>query len=160
MYGSSSFTNGNSTYCLSCNASMFLLGASCLSDCPSGYYSSGAVCELCMSNCLNCTAAATCTSCQFSYSLYNSACVYTCPASTVSVYSNVSNSSTCIPCPSDCLSCSSAASPLCLNCLGGFYLYNGSCVSNCSFASLFISYQMSCAACQCLNCTTFAFNCT
>jgi proprotein convertase subtilisin/kexin type 5 len=160
MYGSTSFTIGNGTYCLTCATSKSLFGSSCVDACPSGYYSSVSVCELCMSNCLNCTASNSCSACQSGFSLYSNSCLYTCPASTVSVTNASTLQASCLACPSNCLSCSSLAAPQCNNCLNGFYLYNGGCLSNCSSVSLYVSYQMTCAVCQCLTCSTFAFNCT
>lgn len=132
MYGAG-FTDGSSTTCLTCTASQYLLNSVCYSSCPSGYYISSSICAACMSNCINCTSYNTCTSCQTFYSLYNFQCISVCPISTVSITNNITLQSVCVSCLSNCLSCSSANSSICLTCNSGYYLSNGICVASCSF---------------------------
>jgi len=53
--------NGSSIVCLSCATGYLFVSdlSSCLSNCPTSYYSSGSNCLNCNSNCLNCQTSST-----------------------------------------------------------------------------------------------------
>jgi len=158
MYGSN-FTDGSSTTCLTCPSSQYLLNGICYLTCPSGYYSSSPICTACMSNCINCTAYNTCTACQSSYSLYNFECISVCPIKTISITNSSTFQSACVNCPSNCLTCSSVNSSICLTCNNAYYLSNGACGASC-LSPLFLSLNGICSICQCLTCSTYFYNCT
>lgn len=113
-----------------------------------------------MANCLTCTSANTCSTCQAGLALSGNQCLTTCPSATVSYTNTTTLQASCIACPSNCISCSSALFPLCLNCNNGFYLHSGTCIANCSSVSLYSSYLNTCAACQCRTCSIYAYLCT
>lgn len=71
MYSSTSYANGISNYCLTCDVTNFLHLTTCVASCPSGFYASQSTCRTCMANCLNCSDYSTCSSCQSGYSLYS-----------------------------------------------------------------------------------------
>jgi proprotein convertase subtilisin/kexin type 5 len=89
----------------------------------------------------------------------NNQCLTACPAFFVSYTNPVTSRAVCLGCPANCISCSSAAAPLCLNCAIGFYLSSGGCVADCSSVSLYVSYGGTCAACQCRNCSVYSYAC-
>ena len=160
IYGAG-FTDGNGTYCLTCPSTKLLSGTTCVGSCPAGSYANvNLVCLSCMANCLTCNSSDTCSACQTAYSLMSNQCLTACPASYVSYINPVSSQAACLGCPANCISCSSAATPLCLNCVSGYYLYSGSCVGDCSSVSLYVSYGGSCAACECETCSVYSYACT
>ena len=69
-----------STYCTSCKINFYFYNNTCLSSCPTNYYSdSSSICQSCQYPCENCVSSATnCTSCTDRY-LLNNSCLTDCP---------------------------------------------------------------------------------
>lgn len=149
--------------CTSCVTSYTLEGNVCKVNCSTGIpvsTTNGLVCTACTNNCSTCSVTlSNCTSCLVSSgtSLYNNACVASCPAGTTSVTQQ------CQSCVSPCLTCDITTSN-CLTCRSGFYKVSQTsivCVSDCSAVGLFIS-ATDCTTCQspCSTCSILASNCT
>lgn len=69
--------------CQKCLSPYLLYNSSCVSTCPSGYYSSEGICKNCMSsiyNCLNCININKCISCNTGYFLFEDKCINSCPS--------------------------------------------------------------------------------
>ncbi len=119
-----------STNCTSCTVGYSLYQSNtCVSVCPTGYYSSSGVCVVCfVANCSVCPNNQ-CTSCQTGYVqvVINGtfSCSNTCPPSTY-LESTINN---CITCSTNCVNCSSATS--CQVCSASTFLYLGYCLSVC-----------------------------
>lgn len=151
--------SGSINSCSSCyinSTNPIFFNSFCISSnqCPIGHYvnSTNLSCEVCPTNCSQCTSSTVCSSCSLGYYLYGTLCLSTCPNIT---YIN-SNSSTgiCSPCNS-CLTCSSAFA--CTSCIASQFLYNSICYSICpngSYASSTI-----CSACSnnCLTCQNYTY---
>lgn len=130
-------TNGSATTCLTCTTtSKYLLNSVCYSVCPRGYYHSFPLCVSCMTNCLTCSSATQCLTCTAPYSYHNNKCLNNCPSSYVSYFNSPANQSVCLACPTNCAICTNTSLPVCINCLGGYYLNSGACVANCSGGKL------------------------
>lgn len=116
--------------CLACNTSSphpyFLLNR-CLSQCPNGYYASASLslCLPCTSPCEYCntSSVSSCLSCITGYSLFGSVCQGVCPPG------YYQNASSCLGCPSQCLSCTSGT--LCGACAANYSLFAGECLAQC-----------------------------
>lgn len=122
---------------------------------PSAYLEAGtryvsSRCIECTPPCYECVGAQICVSCLPGYNLLNSSCVIDC-----GVLYYTSNSSTCLPCSNQCLSCRTS-STTCTSCRGGFYLSGTQCVSECPIATFASSSNSLCQPCgpyctQCVN---------
>jgi proprotein convertase subtilisin/kexin type 5 len=116
MFGCAVCTNFSQ--CQQCNTNFTL---SSTSVCINTIVCSVSQCQICSTN-------NSCAQCILPYNLYfnssgNSSCVLTCPLMT---YQN--NQFTCVPCSSNCISCTNVN---CLTCSSNYYLYQGNCVSQC-----------------------------
>lgn len=96
-----------SVNCSSCISTAYLLVNSCLSACPSTYFSTTTsgmnICVPCNTACLSCTGATntTCQTCNSTYSLSGAICDLTC----VSGYGISSTAGICLLCTSPCAEC-------------------------------------------------------
>lgn len=121
--------------------------SSCLSTCPTGYYSSVFTCEACNSSCTTCVNTPnSCSQCQSGLYLYGQSCVAICP---IGFYANITLK-TCQSCPSNCLNCQQST---CYACQAGFLLYLGQCYSICpstTYASVGMGLCYECPT----NCTS------
>jgi len=147
--------------CTSCNYPLQLYNSTCISQCPSGYFSlaiSNQIlqCTLCSIQCKTCDNSTYCTSCNSAYLFYNNTCLYSCPLSTFSsnLTTNNISSMVCLVCSSNCLTCVSVAQ--CEQCQQGYYLtstQNGiTCTSDCA-SGMFLSGN------TCFNCSQNCLNC-
>ncbi|XP_043916303.1 extracellular matrix organizing protein FRAS1-like [Protopterus annectens] len=104
----------NDHICLWCKKPhFFLLGNSCIPECPAGYYNANGVCEKCHASCQNCNGGSpfACTSCKSSLVLaQNGMCVSRCSPG----FYLDSSHKVCQPCNSRCLTCESAT--VCTSC--------------------------------------------
>lgn len=119
----------STTTCYNCdyNSGLVFYKSQCLSYTPAGYYNDTGTAVACNSECSSCLNATYCTSC-VTLSLSNNQCVSNC-----SIY-EVSVARVCVSCTFPCLTCSGSQ----LNCtscnstiVNPFYLFLGSCLSNC-----------------------------
>lgn len=138
------------TNCTSCKT-LNLDGYSCVSDCPVTTVAINRTCVACQVPCLTCTNIQTnCTSCVPNLTppvfLSNFYCTSTCPDYT---YRN-STTTTCTPCQSPCLLCSTSST--CLSCINTMYLLNTTCYSTCP--SSYIGVNKICQPCAfpCMTC--------
>lgn len=165
--------------CMSCynistvnsNNLFYSANNTCLSVCPSGYYSStDLICLPCSSTCLSCSIlSSNCTSCNLtsSYPALNitnltGSCLNSCP-NTFYLNSNAT--------PPQCALCDSTINKcyfcsdinVCTKCIPNFYLQNGQCVSTClANVSIPNNSTWNCDACsvQCATCAGSINNCT
>ena len=157
----SCYACSSDTVCLSCSSN-FLLNGGCVNSqsCPSQFYADiqQLKCLACNSNCLTCQySATTCTACNTTSSLPlldNGVCVGTC--TNTLTYPDGTTSS-CQPCNSPCLTCTSATA--CLSCVNGYMLSGTSCSTSCSSGFFFSTTANDCQACllNCLACTNAIF---
>ena len=67
--------------CYYCMVPYYLLGGSCLTSCPDGYYTQGRECHPCNSTCSQCNLTAqNCTNCKPAFYLFEHKCIPSCPA--------------------------------------------------------------------------------
>jgi hypothetical protein len=109
-----SCVNTSST-CLSCNATNYLFGSSCITSCTvSGYFPDNStwICRKCSANCSECAGSATnCTACAPDYFEQTpGVCTQSCPTGTVKVNStlcscNYTACKTCALTINTCTSC-------------------------------------------------------
>jgi len=151
----------SSTYCTSCNATMYLKNNTCVSNCGDGYYLDMTIyaCFICVSPCNTCSAVSTCTSCQnSSYILYFGQCLTSCPDGTYSA------NSSCFSCPNSCLTCYlnssiNSTNALCNKCIVGLYMSStetGVCLSACATSEYGDIITRNCYSCisPCLSCSS------
>lgn len=142
----------DSSTCIACPSTQWLLDGQCLGQCPPHFYGDNSnnqsVCLSCESACGvggNCTSASVCTACGESLLLTpDSKCVSTCPNNTF-----LSNSTaSCMSCHSTCLHCSGSGEADCTECVDPAFAFDGGrCVSSCSPQS-FKNRQGRCALCS------------
>ena len=138
--------------CADCNSS-----TTC-SRCSPGRYLTLGQCELCDSNCLECSESATyCTKCNDGKILHNGECLSECPDGTF--YDSTNN--ICSECSDNCLTCSSS-SDTCTSCKEGLILYNNKCINSCPDGTFYDSIAKICSKCSdnCLTCSTSGDTCT
>ncbi len=126
----------------------------CYATCPTLTYPYQGNCTTCVSPCATClNGAFSCSTCITNYLLLNTTCVLSCPSS-----GYILVNSSCIACPSNCVSCSSSSS--CNACDGAYYLSQGSCVTACPSTSPII-VNSECTACgpECATCAESPSNC-
>jgi hypothetical protein len=104
-------------------------------NCPVGHYvnSTNSSCEICPTNCTQCTSPTNCSVCSSNYYLFGLSCLPTCPNTTFT--SSNSTTNLCQTC-NNCNTCSSSSN--CTSCVLSKYLYTGICYATCpngSFAS-------------------------
>lgn len=134
--------------CLTCSVPYSFYNSSCLLSCPSGFFSSSNVCNVCVNNCLACSSASVCTSCNSPYLFYTSQCLSICP-----VNSSIIINKTCTACANYCLNCSS--SNICYECPANRALYNEACVSSCP-SPLIIYYNITSSKLSCFTSSEIA----
>lgn len=143
-----------STNCTSClrtynSSNYFYFSGQCYANkCLDGYYgdTTTSLCVLCPTGCTNCTSSA-CLTCSSPLYLYQGVCYSECPRGTYG------NSTTCLKCVSICSACVSIDT--CTACIGGYNLYNSSCLLNCPtlfYANLTGSICLACSP-PCVQCT-------
>ncbi|EAR90268.2 zinc finger lsd1 subclass family protein (macronuclear) [Tetrahymena thermophila SB210] len=112
------------------------------SKCNNGYYqiSGQPLCSQCKATCLTCTALTMCTSCVAGTFLSNNDCVPVCPKG------QFGSNGLCIPCDSNCDSCSSNSTK-CQSCQIGYYLNNSNVCIQCSQNCLQCSSASACLKC-------------
>jgi len=128
----------------------------CLSVCPNGYYSNGAVCNACPHGCSVCSSSTLCSNCTSGYVLTGGLCYETCPAATFQSANLVENVKICLSCSSNCLNCTSAYN--CSACQTNYHLQDGLCTRNCS-NFYYLSPNAGCLRCSanCLKCTNASY---
>ena len=150
-------TGPSSLQCTSCsNSSAVLFNSSCISTCPSHYYSASGTCTLCYSTCSSCSGGSSqqCTSCYSGSSrpyLDSDSCVSNCASG------EFLNGTVCAPCDSSCLICSGPLSSQCQRCVNSSdYIFDGTCSAACPAIGAYIlsAAQMTCGSCDssCLSC--------
>lgn len=150
----------NTTYCLSCYSSPFLLTLLdtsthlCVASCGSGQFKQASSCYPCNSSCLACDLfAENCTSCSPGFLLAGS-CVTLCP----DYYFGSGNN--CAACSNNCAACSSAL--ICLSCANGYILQNNAtCLLVCppgqyNFSNVCSPCPTNCQTCGVSGCVTCA----
>lgn len=149
--------------CLSCYSNTYLYNAVCMSQCPDGMYGDSLLlaCEVCNSNCLTCSKAATnCTSCLSPLFLFDNKCLTNCNDG----YYGNSQQHLCLPCDSKCDTCS-YQSTNCTYCAETFYMYTqGNCLSQCpdgKWKNIMTRWCDNCISpCStCTNSATFCLSC-
>ena len=181
---SNCLTCSNASSCINCNSQFFLLPGlnasltSCLTSCPLGYYPKILVqisfgnstltsflqqqCTACVSPCLRCTSALTCTDCIANHTLSGFLCVANCPAGS---YKSVNfviqilfvslSTTSCKLCSPMCATCVNSSTN-CLTCPNGHILTStNDCVSNCSGPSTFYNAVTR----TCINCSVDCYTC-
>lgn len=99
----------SASFCTSCSTG-YLLGGICYTNCPFGYYISGAICAQCDGNCASCvTTSSKCLSCGLitglqSYLHVDNSCYTSCPTGTYA--SSTNGVFLCVSCPVGCSICS------------------------------------------------------
>lgn len=103
-----------------------------MTACPQGYFKKeGSLnqtsCEKCSASCLACQGSSTsCTKCPDQSYLFESQCLYSCPAG---LYA--SSTGHCRSCGDFCMQCLDGLT--CTVCLEGFYLLEGKCIQKCPY---------------------------
>jgi hypothetical protein len=77
-------------------------------------------------------------------------------ACSVNTFANY-NSSTCVVCPTQCLTCTSLTN--CISCTSNYYLLNGSCLTDCPLTYYPINIQQICSLCNSVNNTAHCATC-
>jgi hypothetical protein len=115
-------TCSNSSNCLSCTGSLFLLNNDCVTDCGVGKYNnlSNNQCSDCIENCDICSDRNSCTTCKSEF-LYNSFINICEPCPEGTYYNNQA----CEACPDLCRSCSNVES--CSECIANASNLGGLC---------------------------------
>lgn len=153
---------GNCSPVPACSTSQW--NGNCLSNCPTGTYSTllsnnTIICQACLSPCAQCSSSTSCNICLDGFYLlttspqYNTKigqCLLVCP---VGYYAQ---NTSCLPCPSSCLSCllTSSGVVTCSSCSNGL-LINGICVSTCP-----VGYFGSTSSGICLPCASACLTCS
>jgi len=149
---------------------LVLSNRSCVSSCPTGYYSTASnltkytpVCQSCVAPCATCSNATSCLTCSnSSLFFYSQKCVGSCPLNTTVANLTsmqcdpcTSSCSTCTNTTSTCLSCNPAVAPL-------FVAANSSCVAACPTPLVSDNNNTVCVSCQspCSTCSLVKTNCT
>lgn len=129
----------SSTFCLSCRLGSFLLNNTCLSQCPSMYFSESVskTCQSCPTLCLTCLNLNFCQTCTNNSYFFpqNYSCLAACPDS---YYINADR---CSRCQLPCVKCLSQTA--CLTC-SGLFEYNYSCTANCPASTYGDAVTMKC----------------
>ena len=157
--------------CIKCSVG-FLLDSGYCNECIYGYFLDSGKCNSCMNGCINCESISVCNACNNQFILINGACCILscaeCIESGICIGCNKGyflSLSTCVECMNGCSDCEPSE---CIECLAGYYLYNGVCCSNsCSicnsegtcigcYTGFFLDLS-TCIACD-INCLTCNFN--
>lgn len=166
----SNASSNTSVRCLQCNTGYYYLNTTntCTQVCPEGYEANDTtrtcVQKNCSTYCYNCQDCASCANithcsvCQGSLLLENGMCVTQCVTHPVSVNGvcvdscppgygaqNQGASISCVPCDSNCETCSESSYNTCLTCSSSRYLSNGTCFE---------------CDTSCTGCSNNAYNCT
>ncbi|KAM3611892.1 uncharacterized protein V6R79_025475 [Siganus canaliculatus] len=142
----------HSSHCLSCEKSYFLLGHSCKSHCPAGYYAAKTECHLCPLNCEECNQDSLCKKCDQYYFLHDDKCVDDCPDG----YYASEQQQECFKCHSDCATCDGPDSDDCIKCHNRYAVrWNGKCLTQCPDKTYKDSTTNECRDCDksCLSCS-------
>ncbi|XP_033928587.1 proprotein convertase subtilisin/kexin type 5 isoform X1 [Melopsittacus undulatus] len=119
--------------CLSCANNYYLLNATCVETCPTGYYvdSDEGQCSPCHSTCATCTGkhSSQCLSCKPGWYRQGKGCVNQCPAG----YFAQNSTGSCQRCHKGCKECIGPQPTDCLFCDTYFYLLRSKneCISSC-----------------------------
>lgn len=143
----------NALGCITCSSSTYLYQGVCINVCPTGTYVNGGNCQVdpCIqysptsNDCLLCAAPYLLLNQSYpsNQTFYQIICTISCPSGSVQTgYS-------CVPCPFNCLSCSSPNT--CTICGNGSYLYQGACQFSCPIGSYILNNQ--CKNCTLSHCT-------
>jgi len=182
------------TKCEACPRSLIFNNMYCLPDlytCPYGLFTNinetntSMICNSnCSSICESCYGSANnCTSCAYELIMFNNTCVSQCPQGYYYGLSNATSGvykKTCLNCNTDCSSCNLTCqlyncqlpncqnctmSNTCQTCIADYYLYNGSCMSDCPNGYTMNSNTSTCdeslCSLNCLSCinSTFCLGC-
>jgi proprotein convertase subtilisin/kexin type 5 len=144
--------------CTTCNASGIVNCVTCdLTDptnmtctlCMPGTYLNAGVCTLCPVGCATCDSPTNCQSCSLPF--ISSSPAGQCVCNSISLVYYDPNNQTCSSCASillNCTSCSSANyTTVCLNCITGSFVSNGSCTT-CIYPCSACSTATLCSACD------------
>ncbi|KAG8011985.1 Proprotein convertase subtilisin/kexin type 5 [Nibea albiflora] len=119
---------GNSSHCLSCETQYLLLGHSCMSHCPDGYYAKERDCHHCPGHCKECNQDGLCKMCEDYYFLHEDECMDDCPDG----YFASEAQHECVQCHANCSSCDGPDSDDCDVCKNPKAVrYNGECLHQC-----------------------------
>ncbi|EJD46216.1 growth factor receptor domain-containing protein [Auricularia subglabra TFB-10046 SS5] len=147
--------------CTKCLPGSYLSDGKCIDACPAGTFISddGFTCAACDSSCSTCVGDAKfCLTCSGNSLASGGTCTSSCPSGTFS------SSGACLPCHSDCATCSGSGFNQCTSCKadrpvlqaskdGGASV--GRCLATCSKSQFFDSSSNSCSACDssCSSCS-------
>ncbi|CAD8072116.1 unnamed protein product [Paramecium primaurelia] len=121
---------GVSENCIKCVPDQFLVGRNCDVSCPTDYPLEDSLNQRCL------------TACPPQFYQYNSKCVLKCPNGSYAydqkcentcpdgTYPEVANNS-CLLCANECNKCDEGGPSNCIDCKGGYYLYDTICVQIC-----------------------------
>ena len=115
----------SATTCATCSGALSLYNATCISQCPDGYYPLNNICYLCNTNCSTCSSATVCLTCITSFYLYSNTCLPKCPST-----HPVVTSGKCMACTdTNCIVCDSLDQ--CSDCNYPTLLLSGHCLISC-----------------------------
>ena len=139
--------------CLKCAPGFLLYSASCVANCPVGYFSDSIQCIKCDANCNKCQQDGKCLECLSGLIVSPSGnCVS--PSCTISQVS----AGSCVSCASPCSTCTALAN-ICTSCISSYYLVasNSTCTRICPNGQFADSQSASCRPCRptCKTCTSF-----
>ena len=135
---------GQPNICAICDDKLSLYEGECYSDCPTGFFKNGNICEQCEPNCLTCSGIGQCTKCQENLVLFNGQCIGECPEG----FRN--NDGKCEKCSDEnCLSCTTSPE-ICDKCKT--LIYEQKCYDKCPEGTFI--YGNTCNKCSenCLKC--------
>lgn len=129
--------------------------------CPSQYYHLEGECLSCMDSCSTCISGTSCTSCKANYAVLSSEGICSCHSAYYSANQYLNTTDACMPCNSECLTCSQGS--FCLTCKSTNASPNplGGCKCNDGFYGSSLVNSNSCSSCYtgCKTCTE-AYKCT
>ena len=133
----------DSTGCLKCQSTFFILNGMCIKTCSSGYYSgknenslgeSVDQCIKCDSKCLECSGSSTnCLSCLSIKYFYMNNCYDQCPVG----FYNDDTTKTCKNCDETCRTCDGPSYNNCLTCSKDLTYKSAECVTNCLSSQIY-----------------------
>ena len=153
---------GTTITCTSCEPTLLLYLADCLTDCPAPLVAQNGTCGPCDDMCQECSGDKfTCTSCDTSSALpylLNTLCLATCPTN---YYEDLGNG-ICSLCSSvsnlHCTNCESIST--CVSCNLGYVLHNQACLDNVPTGFVNISGVAVACTGDCATCSVSTSNCT
>ncbi|KAG7276711.1 hypothetical protein CRUP_006890 [Coryphaenoides rupestris] len=116
----------SASHCLSCAPQRLLLNASCLAQCPAGFYATRDQCLPCPPDCTMCNEDGLCQECSEDFFLHEDRCVADCPGG------YFASEWECVRCHGDCGRCDGPDPDDCLECRNPrAVLHSGECLGEC-----------------------------